>query len=223
MTYFQSLSAVFLVLSIFGCREDGDRDALSTAPAAGIKHRESLITHFDVDPTTGAGRVRALKEKSLPTRDVDRLRPYMNPEHSSDPRIRAWYASVKLGEPAYAVSEAALPENAAAIVIRDPGSPTPRLIVISQRSVDDVVLGMARHALRVSETGYPTISHKRTIVLWADQRFRVTTEEGTRQGNFEFSWLSPDRHKISKQLLARATGTRMTALPGIGSVRTVPR
>jgi hypothetical protein len=186
-----------------------------------VKGKRREVTHIDVDARTGVGHARTRQFQDLSPKEQTALKWFADPANSPNALVRAWDASVKRGPPAYAVSKSNLPEGAAAYVIRDPASATPRLILVSESSVDDVVLAMAQHALRVSETGYPTISQRRTIALWKDQRFRITSEDGTREGRLDFNFMAPERRKEANKLLARAASARQTSLRNVGSVSLV--
>lgn len=176
--------------------------------------KEKSDAAFDLD--AAIARAQASGGQSGNSGQTMRIRvgtlPADAPEH-----LRRWHASVLRGKPAIAVVDHELPGGALAQVIRDPASQTPRLLVVSRRTVDDEALLLAQFLLRQSEINRPEVSERRVISVWRDRRYTVEVSGRVETGVFNFTYLRPAGERVEADgLLARAAAIGLTNVPGIG-------
>jgi len=142
--------------------------------------------------------------------------------------LRRFERFLRPEEPAYAVAQGALPHDALAQIIRDPASPTPRVVVVTAENVNDAILNGARATLIIDEIRLPDATAKRIITILQDWTLRYDTPEGVtfRDPKVEFFYADPvegpKRKEKTKILLQRAANGVEAVLPEIGAIRIVP-
>jgi len=148
----------------------------------------------------------------------------LDPERWPEPmrlRRERFLAHVAKGAPAFAIARGELPEGAAAILIRDPAAPIERLVVVSERTVDDEVLALAEGTLRQEEIHVPAPPSRRVLTVFTDRRVRIETSRAVHWVSFRMDFFSERRRKHTDRLIAWAAGAPEVELPGIGRARLV--
>lgn len=136
-------------------------------------------------------------------------------------RLR-WRQSKLRGEPAYAVLDAPLPREAAAVVIRDPIAEHSRLVVVGRPGLDDSALYLGRGQLTQSEIREPNVSGRVELWCWLDGRVESRDAIGVRRFREQWCYIGGHRAERTAELLAALTDDRFLSLPGLGTALFVP-
>jgi hypothetical protein len=148
---------------------------------------------------------------------LDELRSNLQLRHEL---FAAWEQSISRGPPAYAISEAELPEGAVAQIIRDPHSATPRLIVIWKEGMNDRTIIMAQALLRRNEMEEPEVTEPVTISVWDDKAYRIQSRGSVvRKGIMNGQLFAQNGNPRSEILLRRVVNVPVTNFRQLGAVR----
>ena len=132
-----------------------------------------------------------------------------SPLESKDPRVaeqatrlqERFEAIVRRGPPKVALVEQALGNDIVLKVAVMPGSPDPRVVIVSRQGLDDEVLARGRGVLGMWERfKYPTLE-KAVLTLFRDGRIQVDTDEGTQNYREQFEGMFRDRMLQTRGLL----------------------
>ena len=116
-----------------------------------------------------------------------------------------------------AVTSEELPAGAIAMVVRDPGSRTPRLLVFSEQSLDDAAFILADMALRRDERVHVGAGTRRVLLVARDQSVR--TADGAHLGELGLENVFGGSRHFTARLLDEARIRPETLVPGVGRVR----
>lgn len=140
------------------------------------------------------------------TGDAPRL---ATPFASTDPRVveqaarlqERFDAIIRRGPPRIALVEEALGDEIVAKVAVMPGSPEPRVVIVSRQGLDDEVLARGRGVLGMWEHfKYPALE-KAVLTLYRDGRIQVETDTGIKNYREQFHGMFRDRMLQTRGLL----------------------
>lgn len=128
-------------------------------------------------------------------------------------------ASLGAGSVRFAITTAELPGGAVAIVVRDPSSRTPRLVVFSERTLDDAAFVLADMALRRDEQIHARNGERRVLLVARDQSVR--SGAGADLGALGLQNVFSGSRHFAARLLDDARAQPETFIAGVGNVRVV--
>lgn len=162
-------------------------------------------------------------EKVAPER-AERLRAIM--EGRGGPVFDRFAKVVRRGAPALAVMPSAnLPAPWIAMVVRDPASPTPRLIVLPDKGPTDRTLSLAQGALQLDEMKHLDITTRRVMRVHPDGRVQVSLAGGEEwfSSLVEEHVSNPQEDRTVRRLLSGQANAERVEIPDVGEVRLMRR
>lgn len=138
---------------------------------------------------------------------------------AEDPAVRRRRALNETHPVRHAVSDGALPAGAVAVVIRDPASEWPRVVVLSRHSATDEALALADAALERDERAVPEPAGRRVLRVGWDRH--VTTEAPTEVERtlLDLRHPHPTERWLMTPLLNAAERNPAVHIDGVGTVR----
>jgi len=142
-------------------------------------------------------------------------------QRGSDAVAQVW----SLGMPAYAVADRFVDSDVVAMVVRNSGARSARMIIVDSAARDDFAIVSAESALRMDELQQLEASGRRIIAIFSDGKMSLRTLDES--GTEIVSWcraVTPiysgaDRLRSIRRLTAEAVPE---TVPGVGLVRFAP-
>jgi hypothetical protein len=166
------LSLLLVVLSV-GCRDQATAERTPATPSplpspSMSADKKSGLNDFDFYSAEDNWAGMSPEQRREMRRRTERKGANANTHRNTEPSI------------AVAVTSDVLPENVASIVVRDPASPTPRLLVLSRGNLTDRALFLAVGALAWDEQQHPSTTAPREVRIMLDGR-AVSLSDGMQQ------------------------------------------
>lgn len=132
-------------------------------------------------------------------------------------RVYAGHGEVFL-RPRIAFIDGVLPGDAAAVVIRDPGSPGEPIIAVSRSGGEPRALWLGQVALRDDATHVPVLATRRVLHVARNGEVAVVGAQSEQPWRVSLSNQLPlDGIDVSGRLIHSASSVSVIAIPGIGA------
>lgn len=192
--------------SIVACK-DAIHDPMTSLAPMERKASNGIVAHTD-SATSPAG---------IPPEQAEFLAQIRNSAKWKEMQARHQRLSAR-GALLLAISDAALPNDAVAIIRLGQAKPLSRYVVVSPASLNDDIYMTALLQARVYESKNEDDDSPVTITLYADRRIEIESQAKGRSVDHDRSWGKHAENRLTGPLLASARQGTAAQIHGIGSV-----